>query len=188
MQNFRLLRRAMSFTRIIVIATGLGACTTVSVTPVSAPAPTQSYHAAVVQAADQQDPALKYYTTFFREGLVRRLRELNNLTVSDATNGSATTDTIMVVGTVTEVDKGSQALRGFIGFGAGRAHVTATLDLQGNDGKPLGKLVIRKAYSGGAGMGGFGDLVDMEELAKQVGEQAAQSLTDWSLGKQIASE
>lgn len=54
------------------------------------------------------------------------------------------------------------------------------------NGKALGRLQIRKAYSGGAGIGGAG-FIDIQNLTTQVGEQAAQTLLDWSQGKDIAT-
>lgn len=189
-QNFAyFLRRSGLYVYVTTLAMLLSACTTVSVTPIGAPASPQTFHRVVVDTPESPDPALKYYGTFFREGFLRQLRKLNSFTtVDEAPAATVTPDTILVVGTVTEANKGSQALRGFIGFGAGRAHVTAMLDLKSSDGKPLGQLQIRKAYSGGVGMGGFGDLVDMEKLARLVGEQAAQTLTNWSQGKPITEE
>jgi hypothetical protein len=48
------------------------------------------------------------------------------------------------------------------------------------DGKVLTKFQSRKAYSGGAGIGGF-DLVDMQDLARKLGEDTAESIVRWSL-------
>jgi hypothetical protein len=48
------------------------------------------------------------------------------------------------------------------------------------DGKVLTKFHSRKAYSGGAGIGGF-DLVDMQDLARKLGEDTAESIVRWSL-------
>jgi hypothetical protein len=67
-------------------------------------------------------------------------------------------------------------------MGAGREHVTAQVQLMGANGKPIGEFRVRKAYSGGYGIGGAGFL-DIEDLTQQVGEQCAQTLVDWSQGK-----
>ena len=84
--------------------------------------------------------------------------------------------------TLTDVDKGDVALRLFIGMGAGRERAAAVVTAKGNDGSTLGNFEVRKAYSGGAGIGGAG-FIDVQDLVTQVGEQAAQSLLDWSQGK-----
>lgn len=166
----------------------LGACTTVTVTPQSAEPPKQTYRAVIVGSLAPKSPALGYLNSYFQEGLVRRLNELKAFeSISEAPSTTNAPDAIFVFGTVTEADKGDPVLRGFVGFGAGREHVTAELELKGSDGKSLGHLEIRKAYSGGAGIGGWATVLDVEELTKQVGEQAAQTLLDWSQGKQIAT-
>jgi hypothetical protein len=82
-----------------------------------------------------------------------------------------------VTATLIEVDKGDVALRFFIGMGAGRERAGARLVIKNAGGDTLGTLDVHKAYSGGAGIGGA-SLIDIEDLAKQVGEQAAQSLVD----------
>jgi hypothetical protein len=163
-----------------------GACTTVTVTPEAAAPPKQSYHTVIVAVSDPKAPEYAYLDTYFKEGLVRRLKELNAFeTILVAPATSASPDTLLVSGTVIGADEGSEALRWIVGFGAGREHVTAELELKTNDGKSLGTLKIRKAYSGGAGIGGVG-FIDLKGLTTQVGEQAAQTLMDWSRGKDIS--
>jgi len=93
---------------------------------------------------------------------------------------------LSVSGTVTEAEKGDEVLRILVGMGAGREYVTAELELKDSDGNVLGHLKIRKAYSGGVGIGG-GGFIDIQDLTKQVGEQAAQTLLDWSRRKDISS-
>jgi hypothetical protein len=164
----------------------ISACTTVTVTPKETQAPTHTYREVVIGKIDNPNPANGYLDSYFREGLIRRLGELKAFdSVSDTPRDSASPDTLFVTAWVSEADKGDEALRLFVGMGAGREHVTAQLDLKDSDGKSLGHLEIRKAYSGGAGLGGAG-FIDVQDLTKQVGEQAAQTLFDWSQGKQIA--
>ncbi len=74
------------------------------------------------------------------------------------------------------------ALRLFIGMGAGRERVAAMVTAKNSDNAALGGFEVRKAYSGGAGLGG-GSFIDIEGLETQLGEQVAQSLLDWTQGK-----
>lgn len=170
---------------LVVLST---ACTTVTVTPQATnPPPPQTYKNVVLGTVDAKEPGSAYVIGFFREGFVRRLRELKAFeSVSDSAVTPATTpptaDTVVVSATLTEVDKGDMALRLFIGMGAGRERVAATITAMNGDGTALGGFEARKAYSGGAGLGG-GTFIDIEGLTTQLGEQAAQSFVDWTQGK-----
>jgi hypothetical protein len=186
--NRRACQRALGATLLLLTA----ACTTVEVTPQALQAPTQTYRTVVLARVGSQDPAFVYVEPFFREGFVRRLNELkafdsvSDVSASQAAAGPTSPDAILVTATLTDVNKGDGALRFFIGMGAGRERVAAQLDIQGPDGKSLGRFETRKAYSGGAGIGGA-TFFDIEDLTKQLGEQAAQSLVDWSQGKLAAA-
>lgn len=174
---------------ILMTAMMVAGCTTVTVTPESAVAPTQTYKAVVLKKVAVSDPEFGYLGPFFQEAFIRRLKELKSFGEVSAEsadkNGSANPQTILISATLTKVDKGDAALRFLVGFGAGREHVTAQVNIMSVDGKRLGQFKVRKAYSGGAGIGGVGFL-DIEGLTQQVGEQCAQSLVDWSQGKIVA--
>jgi hypothetical protein len=186
--NRRACQRALGATLLLLTA----ACTTVEVTPQALQAPTHTYRTVVLARVGSQDPAFTYVEPFFREGFVRRLNELkafesvSDASASQAAAGPTSPDAILVTAILTNVDKGDGALRFFIGMGAGRERVAAQLDIQGPDGRSLGRFEARKAYSGGMGIGG-GSFFDIEDLTKQLGEQAAQSLVDWSQGKLAAA-
>ena len=165
-----------------LMATG---CTTVTVTPESAQAPTQTYGAVDLTSVKVSDSEFAYLGPFFQKAFIRRLGELNGFSnVSDgpADPNATKTKMIYVDATLTKVDKGDAALRWLVGMGAGREHVTAQVHLMDASGKAIGEFKVRKAYSGGAGIGGAGFL-DIEDLTQQVGEQCAQTLVDWSQGK-----
>ncbi len=69
------------------------ACTTVTVTPqaTNAPPPPQTYKNVVLGTVDAKDPSYAYVIGFFREGFVRRLRELKAFeTVSDSAAAPST--------------------------------------------------------------------------------------------------
>jgi hypothetical protein len=166
------------------------ACTTVTITPdagTSAPATIQSYRSVVLGPVDVRQAEFSYLTPFFREGFVRRLIELKAFdTVSDNPANPPGSGTLVVTATLTEVEKGDAVLRFMVGMGAGREFETAHLIAKAADGNTVGSFDVRKAYSGGMGIGGA-SFLDIEDLTKQVGEQAAQSLVDWSQGKLTAS-
>lgn len=170
----------------------VSACTTATITPESAPPPptvAQTYRNVALGTVDATQPEFAYLVPFFREGFVRRLKELNafdSVTDNPSTPPAPAPGTLVVTATLTDVDKGNVALRFFIGMGAGREHATTHLIVKSTDGNTLGAFDVRKAYSGGAGIGGV-SFLDIDDLMTQVGEQAAQSLVDWSKGQLTAS-
>ena len=168
----------------IVLAALLAAgCTTVTVTPQLAQAPAQTYGAVDLTSVTVDASEFSYLGPFFQKAFVRRLDELKAFSnVSDGQADPNATKTIFVTATLTNVDKGSAALRFLVGMGAGREHVTAEIKLTDASGTAIGEFKVRKAYSGGVGIGG-GGFLDIEDLTQQVGEQCAQSLVDWSQGK-----
>jgi hypothetical protein len=85
----------------------------------------------------------------------------------------------VINGNVTEAEKGSAAARFLIGFGAGKAHVTAEFQILDSNGKQLAKFSVRKAYSGGIGIGGA-SFLDMDDLAKRLGEDTATTVVNWN--------
>lgn len=166
-------------------------CTTATITPETGASPpaalAQNYRAVVLGAVDASQPEFAYLIPFFREGFVRRLNELKAFdSVSDNPSTPPGAGTLVVTASLTEVDKGDAALRFLIGMGAGREHATTLITVKSNDANTLSTFEVRKAYSGGAGIGGA-SFLEIDDLVKQVGEQAAQSLVDWSQGKLAAS-
>jgi len=170
---------------IVLAALFAAGCTTVTVTPQSAQAPSETYGAVDLTSVKVDAVEFGYLGPFFQKAFIRRLDELKAFSnVSDGPVDPNATKTIFVTVKLTNVDKGSAALRMLVGMGAGREHVTAEVKLTDASGKSIGEFKVRKAYSGGYGIGGFGFL-DIEDLTQQVGEQCAQSLVDWSQGKVI---
>ena len=93
-------------------------------------------------------------------------------------------EAIVVSGKLTEIDKGSTAARWIIGFGAGRAIARGTFEIKDAGGATLARFESRKAYSGGAGIGGA-NLLDMDDLVRKLGEETANSLIRWSNGEPL---
>ncbi|HTY93546.1 MAG TPA: DUF4410 domain-containing protein [Steroidobacteraceae bacterium] len=98
--------------------------------------------------------------------------------VLDQSPATLPADAVLISGRITEVDKGSAAARWIVGFGAGRAHISAEFQLKDTTGAQIGTYSVRKTYAGGAGIGGAG-LLDMDDLAKKLGDASAESLNQW---------
>jgi hypothetical protein len=163
------------------------ACTAVDAPPEAGRKSQQIYHAVVVDKVSAADSSWAYLNPYFRAGFLRRLKELGSFAIVTETVPTApASDTLIANAVLTDARKGDATKRELLGFGTGAENVTAVLELIGSNGKPLGKLQIRKAYTG-SGVATFVNSIDLEVLATQAGEQAAQALTDWSRGKRATA-
>ncbi len=171
---------------VVTIVVLLGACTTTTITPeLVQPAPEQKIDTVVVAELTSEDELLELYIPHLRQGLVARLREAEDF--KEVIVGSASPAppaAIVLSGKLTEIDKGSTAARWIIGFGAGRAIARATFEIKDAGGATLARFESRKAYSGGAGIGGA-NLLDMDDLVRKLGEETANSLIRWSNGEPL---
>ncbi len=171
---------------VVTIVVLLGACTTTTITPeLVRPAPEQNIDTVVVAELTSEDELLELYIPHLRQGLVARLREAEDF--KEVIVGSASPAppaAIVISGKLTEIDKGSTAARWIIGFGAGRAIARATFEIKDAGGATLARFESRKAYSGGAGIGGA-NLLDMDDLVRKLGEETANSLIRWSNGEPL---
>lgn len=111
----------------------------------------------------------------------RNAQDLRVLTTKPAAPAPGT---VILVGTITNVDKGNAALRWIVGMGAGQAKVNGDFEIQSLDGAPLVKFSARESYLGGAGIGGAGFL-DMDDLMKRFAETVAETALKWSRGQPI---
>lgn len=92
--------------------------------------------------------------------------------------------TMAVVGDIAEVEKGSAAMRFWVGMGAGQARVQGEFQLLDNQGRELTKFTARKSYLGGVGAGGW-DMLKTEDLVKQLGELVAETTDKWLRGEKV---
>jgi hypothetical protein len=167
------------------VSLSLGACTTTTITPEVVTAPPQSYDTIVIREIEATDELVETRLPYFRAGLVGGLREADafpNIVESDT--DPVPMSGISLTGRITEVDKGSKALRFIIGFGAGRAKAAGSFELHDAEANLLAKFESRKAYSGGAGIGGF-DFLDMDELLEELGQETAGVVIRWSKGEPL---
>jgi hypothetical protein len=131
------------------------------------------------------DPLWETYRLHVTRGIAdwygRNATDVKILTTKPA---DVSPGTVVLVGTITNVDKGSTALRWIVGMGAGQAKVNGDFEIQSLDGVPLMKFSARESYLGGAGIGGAGFL-DMEDLVKRFAETVAETALKWSRGQPI---
>ncbi len=181
-----LARRWFRLAPVVAIVVLLGACTTTTITPeLVQPAPEQKIDTVVVADLTSENDILNLYIPHLRQGLVARLREVEDFReVIVGSANSAPPAAIVISGKLTEIDKGSTAARWIIGFGAGRAIARATFEIKDAGGATLARFESRKAYSGGAGIGGA-DFLEMEDLVQELGEETANSLIRWSNGEPL---
>src|SRR5262245_50963350 len=93
-------------------------------------------------------------------------------------------DSITLTGTITDIDKGSTALRWIVGMGAGQAKVKGEFQILGPDGAVLTKFTARESYLGGAGIGGA-NFLDMDDLVRRFAETVAETTQRWARGVAI---
>lgn len=161
----------------------LCACTTTTIKPSVATAPSEEYFTVAVGDITTDDPLWESRLIFLRHALVEQLRQEEHITdVLDPAPEPLPTGAILVTGTLTEVEKGNRALRALIGFGAGRAYANGEFDLHDDEGSRLVSFQSRKAYSGGFGIGGF-DLVDIDELMEKLGQETGKTIGRWVRGE-----
>ncbi len=131
------------------------------------------------------DPLWETYRLHVSRGITEWYgRNASSLKVLTAKPATPSEDTVVLVGRITEVDKGNSALRLFIGMGAGQAKMKGDFEIRRLDGVLLAKFSARESYLGGAGIGGAG-ILDLEDLARRFGETVAESALKWSRGESM---
>jgi hypothetical protein len=172
--------RKFGIALLAALLTALSACTTTTIKPATVQKPAEHYQNIAVGEVAAKDVLWNAYAIQLRRGLIAALIKSKKFAqVLDPAPQPLPPSTVLVTGQVTEADKGDEALRWIIGFGAGRAHVTGDFQLVDGANNTIAHFSTRKAYSGGAGIGGAG-FVDMDDLAKQAGEETAAAIAKWS--------
>ncbi|HKF74234.1 MAG TPA: DUF4410 domain-containing protein [Stellaceae bacterium] len=168
------------------LATLVAACTTTTITPQYANPPERKYDMAAVGEVTATDKLWDGLIPYFRRGFRDQLSKDNSVaSVSeDPPAAPVGASMLVVVGTITEIDRGNAAARFIIGLGAGRAIARGMFEIRDGDGTVLAKFESRKAYSGGAGIGGA-DMVSMEELVQQLGAETANVVARWMKGQRL---
>jgi Domain of unknown function (DUF4410) len=168
-----------------ILVLGLTAgCTFSAVTPQTVavpPAPAPS--TLVLGEITAADPAWEGATLVFKRGVSEWLgRNGGFQTVVIEPVPETSPDRVVLRGTITEVDKGSAALRILIGMGAGQARVKGAFEIARPDGTVLANFTARESYLGGTGIGGAGFL-DIDDLVRRFAETVAKTTRDWARGE-----
>ena len=175
-------RRLVAVLAVVVL---LGACTTTTIRPELVQPATENIEAVVIADITTDNELWQLYLPHVRHGLITKLKESGAFgTVILGSSEAAPPSSITVTGKLTEIDKGSTAARWIIGFGAGRAKARGVFEIKDLSGALLVKFESRKAYSGGAGMGGA-NFLDMDDLAIELGEETANSIVRWTRGEPL---
>jgi hypothetical protein len=131
------------------------------------------------------DPLWESYRLYFRRGVEEWLHRNGGFeTVAAERPTPLPAASIVLAGTITEMDKGSWAFRFFVGMGAGQARVKGDFEIQDPTGAVLAKFAAQESYLGGAGMGGAG-MLDMEDLVRRFAETVAETTRNWARGEKI---
>ncbi len=163
----------------------LASCTTTTITPEVVNAPSRDYDKVVIGDIGADDELWETQLPYLRKGIAEKLREDEKFAeVFDPTPEAVPEDAIVISGQVSEIEKGSKALRFIIGFGAGRAKAAGLFSIHDAQGTILARFESRKAYSGGAGIGGF-DMLDMDEIMEELGKETALSIIRWAKGESL---
>src|ERR1700685_2541345 len=89
----------------------------------------KSFTVAAVGEITSGDELWQTYAIESRRGLIAKLTENQVFTQVLDSTASPGANTLLVSGRLLDVDKGNAAARWIVGFGAGRAHVTAVFQI-----------------------------------------------------------
>jgi uncharacterized protein DUF4410 len=175
-----------SWATLLIVAALFGGCTFASVKPelMTAPPP-QAPRILVIGDVRVADGGWDPYRPQFTRAVEKWLSEkqaFESVLLERPTmlpEGS-----IVLAGTITEVDKGSAALRWIVGMGAGQAKVKGNFEITDARGTALARFSTRESYLGGAGIGGAGFL-DMNDLVRRFAESVAQTTVRYVRGEAI---
>lgn len=174
------MRKGLSLSIYWLLVAALVGCTGTTVRPGDTQQVVpKSYTVAVISEITSKDELWHNFTIEMRREFISELTTSQAFTQVLDSATSPGSNVLIFNGQIIEVDKGSAAARWIVGFGAGRAHITADFQLRDSNGTSLGTYSVRKTYAGGAGIGGAGFL-DMDDLAQKLGKEAADSLAEWA--------
>ncbi|HYM04631.1 MAG TPA: DUF4410 domain-containing protein [Stellaceae bacterium] len=164
----------------------LAACTTTTITPDVVNKPDRAYDMIAVGVVTSDDKLWDGMVPFFRRGFRDEMKKDPAFVsvLEDDPPQPVPASMLIISGKITEVDRGSTAARFLIGFGAGREIARGTFEVRNADGVVLARFESRKAYNGGAGIGGL-DMVSVEDLVQKLGEETAATVSRWYKGEPL---
>lgn len=135
-----------------------------------------------------EDPEARRLARFMRTALLKRLLRAEAFAVVyDRTGRNAGKDALLVQGTVTEADPGSEALRFIIGSGLGRPHLAASFRLLDEQGTAQAAFAVASDDPGPTGLTGHWRALSMDDLAQDLGRAAADAIVRWTEGEDLAA-
>lgn len=178
----RCLALAVSLLAFSVLATS---CTSTRISPKEITPALKTYQHLAVGEIGVVDELWEGHLPFLRRGLKDRLQEKGEFgTILDPAPDTLPPNTLLVTGQVTNVEKGNEALRLLIGFGAGAESISGDFALYDESGTQLGAFQSNKSYAGGVGIGGV-DLMEMDDLMQKLGEETADAIIRWTKGEPL---
>jgi len=133
---------------------------------------------AALSASDKEVYRLK-----FQDGVQSWFSKTNVFTAVVLGSTNVTPNSITLSGTLTEVNKGSEAARLFVGMGAGQERIRGEFEIKNATGSLI-RFNERKSYLGGLGIGGA-DFLSLDELTFRYGEEVAENIAKWMHGQKL---
>lgn len=138
-----------------------------------------------VQIADARLSGVEkeVYRLKFRQGLEAWFAKTNVFeSVLSGTN--VPPRSIVLSGTIGEVEKGSAAARLWVGMGAGQARIQGEFEIKDAADQSQIRFAARRSYLGGTGIGGS-DMLSMDELTFRLGQTVAETIFKWLHGQKL---
>lgn len=129
-------------------------------------------------------PEWEIYRQAFAHGVIGWFQKNGGLSVTTDASAAGSPNSVVLIGTLTEVDQGSAVARTFIGMGAGQAKAGGEFQIRGPDGRMLTQFSARQSYLGGRGFGGAA-LLDMVDVVGRLGETVAEATKKWLWGEKL---
>ena len=171
----------------LVVALGAAGCSSTTVTSEEVLSPTENAGTISVGKIEAGPERWKRLARFFRNGLVQRLLESEAFdTVLHLTPESPLPGLIIVSGSITDVDEGSEPARFLVGLGAGSAEVAGRFEIAVVGSQSLAVFEQRQVSFGGTGpMGAHFNPIYVEDLMEQLGEETALTVIRWRDGEDL---
>ena len=134
---------------------------------------------ATLSASDQQ-----VYRLRFQDGVQAWFSKTNVFQSVVLASTNVIPNSLTLSGTLTEVNKGSEAARLLVGMGAGQERIRGEFTLKDATGQSLIRFNERKSYLGGLGIGGA-DFLSLDELTFRYGEEVAGNIAKWMHGQKL---
>ncbi len=167
-----------------VVAFGAAGCSSTKVTPEEVLAPPETARTVTVGEIEAGPERWKRLARFFKNGLVRGLRESEAFdAVLDRAPESPLPGSITVSGRITDVDEGSETARFLIGLGTGSAEVAGRFEIAAAGSERLAVFEQRQVSTEGTGQGAHWNPVYVEDMMERLGEETAMTIIRWRDGE-----